>query len=202
MLPSYSLLGLALAPLLYYLVTVIRFQARYRRFQRLHGCEKLRKFPQKDPFLGFDLFLGFEAAAREHRYLEYIAKWFSDFGSTFQTDLMGDRMVWTNEPSNIQAMLTTNFPDFELGDRRRRNSAELLGVGLFNADGKDWEHARQLLRPNFTRKQVADLAIFETHVRVLIDHLPGDGSKVDIQEWLFRLVSLHPPYLADSVQQF
>lgn len=39
------------------------------------------------------------------------------------------------------------------------------------------------------KKQVSNLSIFEKHVSNLIRQLPADQSKVDIQDWLFRLVS-------------
>ncbi|KAF7594061.1 hypothetical protein BBP40_010198 [Aspergillus hancockii] len=84
---------------------------------------------------------------------------------------------------HVQAVLVTKFKDFEMGQRRRDNSAELLGIGVFNADGQTWEHGRALVRPNFTRKQVADLGLFEKHVQRLFQAMPTDGTKVDIQEW-------------------
>ncbi|THC90430.1 hypothetical protein EYZ11_010107 [Aspergillus tanneri] len=67
------------------------------------------------------------------------------FGSTFGVNLMGDYVTFTNEPKNVQAVLVSKFNDFEIGQRRRDNSAELLGIGVFNADGRTWEHGRALL---------------------------------------------------------
>ncbi|KAF5863954.1 hypothetical protein ETB97_009061 [Aspergillus alliaceus] len=100
---------------------------------------------------------------------------------------MGDYVVFTNEPKNVQAVLVMKFKDFEVVQRRRDNSAELLGIGTFNADGgQNWEHGRALVRPNFTRKQVADLGLFRKHVQHLFQAMPTDGTKVDIQEWVFR----------------
>ena len=44
-----------------------------------------------------------------------------------------------------------------------------------------------MIRPNFTRAQVADLDTFETHVQHLTDAIPCDGSTVDLQELFFGL---------------
>ncbi len=44
-----------------------------------------------------------------------------------------------------------------------------------------------MIRPNFTRAQVADLETFETHVGHLIDAIPRDGTTVDLQELFFSL---------------
>lgn len=167
----------------------INFMVRERRFRRNHGCKKLRRSPQKDPFLGLDLFVHLAKAARCRQHLQAFTEWFERVGSTFGVNLMGDDMIFTNEPNNIQALLVTHFSDFEIGERRRAISAQMLGVGIFNADGKTWEHGRALIRPHFTRKQVADLRIFEKHVNLLMKAIPEDGSPVDIQELVFRFVS-------------
>ena len=44
-----------------------------------------------------------------------------------------------------------------------------------------------MLRPNFVRSQVGDLATFETHVGYLIDAIPADGSTIDLQGLYFDL---------------
>jgi hypothetical protein len=44
-----------------------------------------------------------------------------------------------------------------------------------------------LVRPNFTRAQVADLNTFETHIKHLIAKIPRDGSTVDLQRLFFQL---------------
>ncbi|KAM3534759.1 hypothetical protein MY4038_002012 [Beauveria bassiana] len=164
----------------------ISWHVRHQRAKAEHGCKPLRRAPQKDPFLGFDHFLRLARAAYAKTYLETFQQWFLDVGSTFGVNLMGDYVIFTNDPKNVQALLVTKFADFELGQRRRNNSWELLGVGVFNADGDDWAHGRALVRPNFTRKQVADLELFERHVQKLFNALPTDGSPVDMQEMVFR----------------
>ena len=44
-----------------------------------------------------------------------------------------------------------------------------------------------MVRPNFTRQQVADLDMFEQHMAHLIDSVPRDGSAVDLQDLFFGL---------------
>jgi cytochrome P450 len=44
-----------------------------------------------------------------------------------------------------------------------------------------------MLRPNFVKSQVGDLATFEHHVEHLIQAIPRDGSTVDLQDLFFRL---------------
>ncbi|KAH9208668.1 cytochrome P450 [Leptodontidium sp. 2 PMI_412] len=83
-------------------------------------------------------------------------------------------------------MLATKFQDFDLGYRKKALSP-LLGQGIFASDGSIWEHSRALIRPNFVRNQVADMELYENHVAKLIQHIPRDGSSVDMQELFFRM---------------
>jgi cytochrome P450 len=70
---------------------------------------------------------------------------------------------------------------------RKKGFHPIFGKGIFTTDGADWEHSRAMLRPNFVRSQVGDLATFETHIRRLIDAVPADGSTVDLQPLFFDL---------------
>ena len=52
----------------------------------------------------------------------------------------------------------------------------LLGNGIFTSDGAGWEHSRSLLRPQFSRAQVSNLELEETHVQHLMRALPVNSS--------------------------
>ena len=111
--------------------------------------------------------------------------------STFKGDLLGQTIYITSDPKNIQALLATQFPDYDLGPARRGNMGQTLGDGIFVQDGRAWEHSRALLRPNFARDQVSDLELEERHVQNLMKMLPSrtDGwtNETDIQTLFFRL---------------
>ena len=93
-----------------------------------------------------------------------------------------------SEPENIKALLSTQFDDFELGEKRYRAFSPLLGNGIFTADGEAWRHSRDMLRPNFTRMQLDDsLADLEDHFQRLRTHLPADDRTVDLQPLFFKL---------------
>lgn len=66
-----------------------------------------------------------------------------------------------------------------------------LGNGIFSVNGKQWEHSRALLRPQFARNQVSDLELEENHVQAMFKALPvgGDGwtGLVDLLPLFFRL---------------
>ncbi|KJZ76507.1 hypothetical protein HIM_04236 [Hirsutella minnesotensis 3608] len=103
--------------------------------------------------------------------------------------------IFTVDPANIQAVLALKFKDFGLGVSRTENFQPLLGNGIFATNGKQWEHSRSLLRPQFVRSQVSDLNLEEKHVKALMSVLdrrvrPGSGGwtdLVDLQVLFFRL---------------
>jgi cytochrome P450 len=59
-------------------------------------------------------------------------------------------------------------------------------IGIFTSDGSDWQHSREMLRPNFVRSQVGDVATFEKHVSHLISAIPPNTT-VDLSDFFFRL---------------
>lgn len=119
--------------------------------------------------------------------------------STFSFEILGQRIVFTSDPKNIQAMLATQFSDFDLGQLRRNNMIATVGDGIFVQDGKAWEHSRALLRPNFVRDQVSDLGLEERHVQTLLKVLKpkhdGWTAVADIQTLFFR-------FTIDSATEF
>jgi cytochrome P450 len=68
-----------------------------------------------------------------------------------------------------------------------RAVANCPSPGIFTNDGADWSHSREMLRPNFVRSQIGDVATFERHISHLIAKLPRDSSTVDLAEFFFRL---------------
>lgn len=77
----------------------------------------------------------------------------------------------TCEPENMKTILATSFKDFELGKLRHDNWGEVLGDGIFTVDGKEWEHSRAMLKPQFNKDQITDLDDLESHVKNLLSKL-------------------------------
>jgi cytochrome P450 len=91
-------------------------------------------------------------------------------------NLFNTTMISTAEPENIQAILATKFHDFDLGPQRRDMFYEVLGNGIFTAEGQSWAHFRHQLKPQFTRDQVSDLDAAERHLNVLFKVLPEENA--------------------------
>ncbi|KAJ5894612.1 hypothetical protein N7495_006303 [Penicillium taxi] len=99
----------------------------------------------------------------------------------------GRNVIFTAEPKNLQTMLALKFNDFEVGKVRIDAGIPLVGFGIFSLNGKQWEHSRALLRPNFVRAQVTNTRVYETHFNELLENIPRDKSTVDLQILFNRL---------------
>lgn len=173
----------------------LQLYLRRRRFKRQHGCQPVAKSATRDPILGLDLVERQLRSARDHKALEQARQRFLDCGNTFRMNVLGRPGIATIEPDNVKAVLAVNFDDYGVG-HRLLTFGPLLGAGIFDTDGKHWAMSRSLIRPNFTREQVADLAAFEKLIHDLLAHIPRDGeTTVDLQNLFFR-------YTIDSATEF
>ncbi|KAH0542844.1 hypothetical protein FGG08_002798 [Glutinoglossum americanum] len=181
----YSVLGVIAVYFLYEKTS--RYLSR-RKFIKENGCRPPPQLPQSERILGIGLLFENFRNAREKRFLRAIRDRFEMMRvNTFSVVVGGEAFVSTIEPENIKHILAVQFKDFDLGYKRHRAFYPLLGNGIFTTDGAAWEHSRAMVRPNFSRNQVADLDTFETHIRNLIAHIPRDGSTVNLQDLFFCL---------------
>ncbi|KAJ9610029.1 hypothetical protein H2200_006359 [Cladophialophora chaetospira] len=166
-----------------------------RHFNLRHGCQPVASTLNKEPFLGLDAIAALIRGLRQHKVLEASCEHFRIHGNTFAVKELLHHLILTVEPENIKTVLSTNFKDYGVGHRLHAFSP-LLGAGIFDTDGDHWASSRALLRPNFTRDQVADLTSFETLIQDLFSLLPRDGATVvDLQDLFFR-------YTMDSATEF
>jgi cytochrome P450 len=134
-------------------------------------------------------------ARKQHKILERNCEFFRSYGKTFRLQELHRRAIVTMEPENIKTVLSLNFQDYSISHRLAPFSP-LLGEGIFDTDGDKWASSRALIRPSFTRDQIADLTSLESLFQDLLVLLPHDGkTEVDLQELFFR-------YTLDSATEF
>ncbi|KAL5115066.1 hypothetical protein ACEQ8H_007041 [Pleosporales sp. CAS-2024a] len=168
----------------YFLYTRITLYLSRRRFMKEHGCKPCTAVYNKDPILGIDVMMEAMTNSKKHIALEKNRERFQKMGNTFWTRGVTLPIITTCEPENVKTILSLKFKDYSFGNRQH-GFAPLLGHGIFNADGERWANSRHLLRPNFAREQVADIEAFERHFKIMMMHLPRDGTPVDLQELFF-----------------
>jgi cytochrome P450 len=169
----------------WFLYTRVTLYLARQRFKKENGCKPCTAVFNKDPIFGIDVIKTMTSNSKKHILLEENKKRFEKMGNTFHTRAANIPVIATCEPENIKTVLSLKFKDFDLG-LRQNSFSPLLGHGIFNADGERWANSRHMLRPNFARDQVADIEAFERHFKIMLKHLPRDGTTVDLQELFFR----------------
>ncbi|KAK5061104.1 hypothetical protein LTR84_007646 [Exophiala bonariae] len=175
-----------------YVTRYIWLEAQHSRKARRLGCKPAFVRPSRLPF-GIDIMLRYVRATEAQDQQNDDLALYDELGRrpTWYQNIMGNWHHYTVDPKNVQAILATQFNDFELGPLRSGAFGPLIGKGIFTSDGKEWSHSRGLLRPQFTRSQVADLALEESHVQSLFDCLAVGADSwtgtVDLAPLFFHL---------------
>ncbi|KAF7929677.1 hypothetical protein EAE99_004581 [Botrytis elliptica] len=170
----------------YYLLTTYFRARRASQAAQTHGCKPIPRVQSRDPILGFDTFIKIQKAdAAGHRSEAYRAL-HQQYGSTFLMNSLGTELQ-TSHAENIQAICTSSFNDWGVGPMRGTIGLPFLGRGIFTEDGEFWKHSRSLVRPTFSRAEIADLDNFERHVTRFLAFIPKDGSTFDMLPLVKRL---------------
>ena len=162
---------------------------RLKQAEERNGCQPPPKYAHLDPILGLDLFLDQAKAMKRGDTGRIERARFSKYGKTFQANSWGTKIIYTMEPTNIQAILAQSFDHFGVEPMRLHIGEPFIGRGVFSTDGAYWRHSRDLLKPMFAKAQVANFASLENHLTRMMGRIPPDGF-TDIQALLKLLVRL------------
>ncbi|TEY86536.1 hypothetical protein BOTCAL_0006g00160 [Botryotinia calthae] len=97
---------------------------------------------------------------------------------------LGTTTIFTIDPQNIQTYYSTDFKDYGVHRLRKKAFYPLLADGIFSTDGAYWEHSRALIRPTFTRFNVANFPAFEIHFQKFLKLIPRNGTTVNLSPLL------------------
>ena len=159
------------------------------------GCSPVLRLPSKD-LLGLTTLLDMLKATKEERGPQYIMERMNtEAGKDVHTVQIkafpGSELVLTRDPENVKAIFVMLASSFDIGPWRSGSFEPLLGLGIFTLRGEAWKHSRALLRPQFSREQVADLALEARHVDTLSSALRVGPDRwtdmVDLQPCFFKL---------------
>ncbi|KJX98996.1 cytochrome P450 alkane hydroxylase like protein [Zymoseptoria brevis] len=172
----------------YLLTTTTAIWLRRRSYKRSKGVMSAARIPAKDPIMGIDLFLRNIRALKEHTLLELGTARFANLkANTIRGLGLGREIHVTIEPENLKTIQAVDFKKWGLGTGRKTGFHPLLGQGIFTSEGPDWQHSRDMLRPNFVRSQIGDTVTFEKHISHLVAAIPKDGTTVNLSDLFFRL---------------
>ena len=131
--------GTLLSLVVWYVLHAIWARISHSRRARQWGCKPAFIRPYRLPF-GMDILKRYIVAANKHELQNDDMLLFQELGlrGTWNQQVFGTWHHVTADPQNIQALLATQFKDFELGPIRRGIFEPLLGAGIFTMDGKEW----------------------------------------------------------------
>lgn len=161
----------------------------YRAFRAAavqHGCKRPPKYPHRDPFFGTDLVKERRIASEAGRLLSSQAKYFERCGKTYEEKFFDVTIINTMEARNIQQVTALGFHDWAKANLI--SSAPMFGKGILFQDGAAWKHSRDIVKPTFSRAELSDVDFFGYHVDRFLEGIPLDGTTVDLQLPLHKLV--------------
>lgn len=186
--PLLALLAICIFILTHLIIRIRKLHLRIKLVDK-HGCLPPPSLPQRDPIFGLDLILQFFNDLKENRRNMSMNDLFRLHGQTFKSETWGNTKFYTIRPENLQAVFATDFASWGVQPMRLFAFEPFVGRGIMCVDGALWEQSRALIKPTFTRAQIADLHLtaYAAHVDKLIGLLPTDGSTVDLQPLFSRL---------------
>nr|AOE45523.1 CYP52A59 [[Candida] oregonensis] len=168
------------------LLYIVHRQIQIYKITRKYKCQDVKYV--RVGFLGISALRQLLTALATGRLLEFFQKALKETSdqNTVALYLAGVRLVFTLEPENMKAILATQFNDFALGSRHT-HFLPLLGDGIFTLDSHGWKNSRAMLRPQFSREQIAHVKTLEPHLQTLASHIrKADGGVFDIQDLFFK----------------
>lgn len=163
---------------------------RLRLAAQKHGCQSATRYKHKDPVFGLDIFLRSGDAITKNQFLVEHQRRYDTYGHTFEALNFGSRAIYSVHPENIRAVFSKNAADWGIQPLRLRHMSPFCGTGFITTDGPDWKLSHDLLKPSFHRSNISDFGPLEEHLRMLLERIPKDGSKFDLQPYILRLVRL------------
>jgi cytochrome P450 len=112
---------------------------------------------------------------------------FNLLGETWEEHTLNQRTINTMDMRNIQHIAALSYEIFGKGNIQRN---PLIGPGILSLDAPAYKHAREMVKPVFSRAQLSDIESFERHVDRFIELIPKEGGKIEIQAPLHKLVLL------------
>nr|POF26049.1 cytochrome p450 52a2 [Quercus suber] len=190
------LAALAVFTLAYFLVASLIRQRRFQAFAKANGCLEPTDFTGSWPYGVRDMIRTLKSLAsggdREDILDDIIGQGFRA-SPTFKCRIVDQSMLYmTVDPANVQAMVATQFHDYETGELRYHQLKPALGRSIFTSDGKFWEHSRAMFRPQFSRENINDLDSTDKSCADLLGVI-GDSDAsgwtraVDVVPLLFNL---------------
>ncbi|XWW92938.1 hypothetical protein V2A60_000866 [Cordyceps javanica] len=160
------------------------------KFYRDYRLRKIGSPAKLIPFLApLGLDVGIYSLYRffTNTYFELVSGWLNASpGRTVEMRMFAQGLVFTDEPANIKAIMSTEWSSFGKGEVTRRIWANMIGQRqIFAIDGEHWHKAKALLRPHIGHARPDDLITTERHVQRLFKRF-SCGEALEVYDWVDR----------------
>lgn len=187
------LIAVLVATATYLLLTSLIRNARFRAFAKSQGAQDPMDLSGGFPYGLRDAIRVLRAESTGVDILDDLIGEGFALAPTFKCRIIDGSMTYlTADPANVQAMVATQFKDFETGELRYHQLKPLLGRSIFTSDNSFWEHSRAMFRPQFSRENINDLQSTERSCNALVQAIGDSGvdgwtEQVDVLPLLFNL---------------
>lgn len=171
------------------------YLVRRNRVSRLqsekHGSQPAIRYKHVDPIFGLDIFVRTGHVMATNQLLPELQKRYITYGHTFESLSLGNRTINSIHPDNLRAVFAQNAADWGVEPIRLRNMHPFCGSGFITTDGSSWKRSHAMLRSGFHKSIISNLTSLEQHLGIMLEQIPKDGSKFDLQPYLLNLVRQH-----------
>lgn len=167
---------------------IVTFIARRNAVSQF-GCKPPAAYPHRDPILGLDAVKDALRAVKSKTSIARQIDQYDRYGTTFSSKFFMTGVINTVDPENVKEVLSTRFSDYSIGSRRKNAFSPLLGRSIFQVDGLQWKHSRNIVQSCLTKSQAEDVSLIDEHVTNLLDVLSQNSGRVDLGDWLPRLTA-------------
>ncbi|KAL3684518.1 hypothetical protein R1sor_002540 [Riccia sorocarpa] len=145
--------------------------------------------PKAWPLIGSLL----EIRANAHRVHDWMYDYMSKSPTgTFSFKLPPYRFISVGRPDNVEYILKTNFSNYIKGPMFQQHYEDLMGNGIFVADGDVWRQHRKIASYEFSSEKLRESStevyrVYALHLMLFLETIADSERQVDIQDLFLRM---------------
>ncbi|KAK4108074.1 cytochrome P450 [Canariomyces notabilis] len=156
---------------------------------RVRRNSKLREFGAPAPMVPFIAPFGIDLAIYSlyrffhFTFFELVNSWLESVpGRTVEMRMFATGLLFTDEPANIKAIMSTEWSSFGRGDVTQRIWGDMLGqTQIFVVDGEDWHKSKDRIKNHVMKSRPTDLEITEKHAQILFKRFNA-GKPIEVYD--------------------
>ncbi|KOS22570.1 Cytochrome P450 52A4 [Escovopsis weberi] len=134
---------------------------------------------------GLNIVIPMFRAVASHRFYHWAKDLLKKHNHTAELRILGESLILTDDPENIQAIQDTQFWEFEKSEEQHEIFKHILGDAIFAMNGEEWKAEAAIYKAHMARIRDTDFGITETHTRNAFKLL--DRTGIDVFDVIDRL---------------